>query len=249
MKYFFITGMGRSGTTFLASMLSGLPGVKAGHEMIGNREFCVLSWYMRGTSYSKEYLQQAKRQIEQSEQVDSYIDVDGYLQYATDEIQEVFHPHGLLHLVRNPKEVIRSTYTRRIDGDIHILPKEEGEIKRWLEGDRFQQICANWKMVVEPLLAKKIPLLRFEDVIEDYDYLNEKLLRPFGLALPKNRWEKLKDEKINRTRTKVFRYVYSRVKGKTYQPELLGVYDQWTPQQKKIFQEYCGPFMEALGYA
>jgi len=184
MKYIFITGMGRSGTTFLGNLLSVIPGVTAGHEQVGNREFCVLSWYLSDTKYNTEFLQRAKNKIEESVRTEWYIDVNGYLQNTTDELQSVFQPTAMMHLVRNPAEVIRSVYTRRIETDVHILPKDDRELDRWLEGDRFQQICANWQMVVAPLMAKKVPLLKFEELVSNYDYLQEKLLHPFGFDLP-----------------------------------------------------------------
>src|SRR5262245_13122344 len=130
MKYIFITGMGRSGTTFLASMLEGLDGIYAGHEMIGQREFWLLSWYLNDTTYTAQYLQRAKEKIESSVRQKVYIDVSPYLQYATDDLTKTFQPEKIIHLVRHPKEVIRSLYTRRNEKDIHLVPKEAAEIRR-----------------------------------------------------------------------------------------------------------------------
>ena len=46
-----------------------------------------------------------------------------------------------------------------------------------------------------------------------------------------------------------FRYLYALLKGKTYQHAKLPAYRNWSDEQKKIFREYCGPYMEELGYA
>ena len=240
--------MGRSGTTFLASLLEQLSNAHAGHEMIGQREFWLLSWYLNDTAYSSEYLLRARSRIESTFQKEYYIDVSPYLQYATDDLKKAFQPQGILHLVRHPKEVIRSLYTRRNEKEIHLVPKERSDIQRWLEAGRFEQICWNWKHAVGNLLQKEIPVIRFEDLIADYNYFSEKLLAPFGFSLSEEIWLKSKSKKVNKTHGTLYRYLYARVKGKGFQPDELPSYEQWPDNYKKIFLEYCGPDMERLGY-
>ncbi len=248
MKYIFITGMGRSGTTFLASLLKNLNNTYAGHEMIGQREFWLLSWYLSETAYVTEFLQRAKSKIESSVQKDYYIDVSPYLQYATDDLDKIFQPEAILHIVRHPKEVIRSLYTRRNERETHLLPKDKIEIQRWLDADRFEQICWNWKHAVGNLLDKKIPVIRFEDLISNYDYFNEKLIRPFGFTLTEENWNNVKSKKVNKTHGSIYRFIYARIKGKVFQPDELPEYSHWPEAFKKTFQDYCEPGMKQLGY-
>ena len=54
IDYIFITGFGRSGTSFLSHLLSKCDGVNSFHEYIGNREFELLSWYL-GKKYTIPY--------------------------------------------------------------------------------------------------------------------------------------------------------------------------------------------------
>lgn len=248
MKYIFITGMGRSGTTFLASLLKQLNNAHVGHEMIGQREFWLLSWYLSETAYSAEYLHRTRVKIEASVQKEYYIDVSPYLQYATDDLQKTFQPVEIFHLVRHPKEVIRSLYTRRNEKEIHLLPKDKTDIQRWLDAGRFEQICWNWKHAVENLLSKEITIIRFEDLISSYAYLNEKLLRPFGLTLTEEDWSNAKNNKVNKTHGTIYRFLYARIKGKAFQPEELPEYSLWPDPLKKTFLAYCGPAMKQLGY-
>lgn len=249
MKYIFITGMGRSGTTFLASLLEGLKESHTGHEMIGQREFWLLSWYLSDTTYAVEYLRRVREKIEMGSQKNFYIDVNPYLQYATDDLNKAFQPESILHLVRHPKEVIRSLYTRRNDMDIHLVPKNKIEIEQWLDADKFGQICWNWKHAIESLLSKGIPTIRFEDIVTDYNYFNEKLLKPFGFSIPEETWSILKNKKVNKTHGSFYRFLYARLKGKNFQPDELPAYPHWPAHYKKVFIEYCGPAMNQLGYS
>ena len=114
MKYIFITGLGRSGTSYISALLSKINGVHVGHESTGSREFWLLSWYLKDTVFTAEYLQRKKNKIESEIKSEWYIDSDSYLQNATDELKKVFQPAAIFHLVRHPKEVVRSIYTENL---------------------------------------------------------------------------------------------------------------------------------------
>ena len=60
MRYAFVTGMGRSGTKFLSSLLSIDNNAISNHEYIGNREYWLLSWYL-GNIYQNVILKNAKK--------------------------------------------------------------------------------------------------------------------------------------------------------------------------------------------
>lgn len=248
MKYIFITGLGRSGTSFISALMSKIKDVHVGHESTGSREFWLLSWYLKDTIYATEYLQRKKNKIESGINSEWYIDSDSYLQNATDELQKVFKPEAIFHLVRHPKEVVRSIYTRRNENDIHLVPKEAKDIQCWMNGIRFEQVCWNWKNAVENLLNKDVPVIKLEELNTDYNYLSEKLLKPFGFALEKTQWEEMKNKKVNKTRGALFRFTYAKVKGKHYQPDVLPDFQEWSEDYKKIFTEYCFPAMKRLGY-
>jgi hypothetical protein len=61
MKYIFITGMGRSGTKFVASVLDSLQDADARHEYIGDKECTLLSWYLPEDVYAVSYLRKIKQ--------------------------------------------------------------------------------------------------------------------------------------------------------------------------------------------
>lgn len=248
MEYVFVTGMGRSGTKFLTNLLGTLDNVHAVHEYIGNREFWLLSWYLPIDVYAKPFLERQKKQIEGRYSSGIFIDVNGYLQNAVPEINTTFQPKKIFHFVRDPRDVIRSLYTRRNDSDIHLIPKNLPDIEKWLDGDKFTQICWNWANTTEQLLKENTELLKFEKIKSDFEYFSEKILVPLNLDLPKSAWEEAVAKKINRTRPMWYRWVYSKVKNKPVMKDELPNYTEWTEYQKKQFIEICGSTMKKCGY-
>ena len=176
MKYCFITGMGRSGTTFLGNLLRNVENIHARHEYIGNREYWLLSCYLPGDVYAIPYLDRCKKRMASFQSSSYFIDVNSYLQNSVPYLQEVFNPEIVFHLVKDPRTVVPSLYIRRSDNNIHLIPKEKDEVEKWLDGDKFVQICWNWASTTKLLVSQNTTLLQFEKLVNDFDYLCEKLL-------------------------------------------------------------------------
>lgn len=248
IRYIFVTGFGRSGTTFLSQLLSRCEETKSFHEFIGNREFELLSWYL-GRTYTKPYLEYQKVKIENDQSInDIFIDVNGAYRNCVDEVEDVFRPEKVFHLVRDPRDVVRSLYTRRDDKKVHFVPKNESEIQWWLTADKFSQICWNWKTETEFLLEKNLDILYFEKIRGDYDYFKINLLDKVGLKMNRNVWEKEITIKRNSTKPKFYRYLYSKIKGKHFVKERLPKFDDWPQKYKSEFMDICGDTMLKLGY-
>ena len=78
MEYIFITGMPRSGTTFIGRLLlNGIENATTFHEHIGNREFAILSYYSK--EYTETFLKNEKQKIESKFTSKLFIDVNGAL--------------------------------------------------------------------------------------------------------------------------------------------------------------------------
>ena len=248
MEYAFITGMGRSGTKFLTSVLGSIPNVHAVHEHIGNREYWLLSWYLHGNVYATPYLQRKKQEIEKKFSNGLFIDVNGYLQNSVPEVSAIFKPKMVFHFVRDPREVVRSLYTRRNDREIHLIPKNTTEVEQWLDGDKFSQICWNWASTTEQLLNCNTELILFEKVKSDYTYFSEKILKPLNISLSEAEWEKARNVKVNKTQPKWYRWIYAKLRNKKFVEDLLPPYSQWSDLQKQQFEKICGPVMIKCGY-
>ncbi|HEX5003126.1 MAG TPA: sulfotransferase domain-containing protein [Bacteroidia bacterium] len=247
-KYIFITGHGRSGTSFLTDLLSGHEDIYAGHEYIGNREFWLLSWYLGG-DYNQEYLKRVMHHIESTITEKTFIDVNGRLQNCVPDLYTVFEPATVLHLVRDPRKVVRSLYIRRNDANVHLIPKARNEIGNWLDNDKFYQVCWNWARTTKQLYDLGIPLIHFEKIITDFDYCKQSVLDVAGIQMNKEQWLKISSQKVNRTMPRWYRYIYARLRGKTFVEDQLPEFKNWTNQQKSVFFEVCGPVMELVGYS
>ena len=248
MNYAFITGMGRSGTKFLTSLLSASPDATTVHEHIGNREFWLLSWYLPTATYAIPYLERSRKKIETTFNDRLFIDVNGMLQNCAPALRQVFSPVEVFHLVRDPREVVRSVFIRRNENDIHLVPLEKEELAQWLDGDKFYQVCWNWAQTTEKLLSEETRMIKLENVIDDFIRLKSDLLDPLGLVLSQDRWKEIVGGKVNATRPAWYRKLYARAKGKTYVKESLPPFSHWTSTQKQMLLDVCGKAMERCGY-
>jgi hypothetical protein len=248
MQFAFITGMGRSGTKFVASLLNECAGLHAAHESIGHREFWLLSWYLPGAVYARPFLRQAREALEARAAAPLYVDVNGMLQHCVPELRDAFGEAPVFHLVRDPRKVVRSIYIRRNDADTHIVPKEGGALARWLREDKLYQVCWNWADVTGRLLAQDTRLVRFEDVVSDYGLLRRQLLEPLGAELPESRWRRAVQRRVNATRPPWIRRAYSFLRGKPYVNDYLPPFEAWTPQQQQVLLSVCGEAMRRCGY-
>lgn len=248
MNYTFFTGLGRSGTVFTSGVLSHLKDSTVKHEWIGNKEFSLLNRYLPDDVYAETYLERVKERIETEFHTANFIDVNPWLKNAVPALRKVFPGCSTYVLVRHPKEVIRSLYARRSPKTIHEIPTQKEEVERWLDGDKFYRICWNWADYNRTLLKQGARLVRFEDLKSDYNYFDEQVLTPLGFEMSREDWSEGLAGRRNKTHSKLYRYMYSRLKGKEYIAEYLPEYDQWSSDQKKTMKEICGEVAAQCGY-
>jgi hypothetical protein len=248
MKYAFVTGMGRSGTAFLASLLSHSAGGMTRHEYIGDREYWLLSYYLPGSVYATPYLERVKKDIEKDMAYKYFIDINGYLQNSVAELRSVFNPVKVYHLVRDGRAVVRSIYSRRMDSDMQILPRDRNGVEFWLDNSKFEQVCWNWANTTTSLIEENADLLQFEKLTSDYEYVREKVIEPLGLEISREVWSNKAGRRVNKTRTRTYRYLYAKLKGREFVKDELPAYRNWDAEKKKIFRDICGDAMERAGY-
>ncbi len=249
MRYVFVTGMGRSGTTFLAHLLRDIPGVEAHHEYIGDKGFPVLSRYVQSDAYAVPYLERSKAALDSSLRAGTtFVDVNSYLRHSVPALKRVFDGCTVYHQVRDPRAVIPSIYLRRGDSLVHALPATAEDIQWLLDADKFEQVCWTWADTTRRLLKQDTELLQFERLISDYDYLKRRLLTPMNLNLSKADWLAKKDVRVNKTRSRLFRYLYAKLKNKNFIKDQLPPYSEWPDSRKRIFERVCGEVRHQVGY-
>lgn len=249
LRYVFVTGMGRSGTTWFAHLLDGIPGVKAYHEHIGDKWFTVLSRYIESDHHSVPYLERSRTALESSHQAGTtFVDVNNNLRYSVPALKKVFEGCTIFHLVRDPRAVVPSLYLRRGDSVAHSFPTAAEDIQWLLDADKFEQVCWTWADTTKLLMEQGTELLQFERLLTDYDYLAERFLEPTGLALSRDEWTAKKDTRVNETRSKLFRYAYAKLRNKNFVEDQLPRYQQWSDSQKRTFDKICGDVRRQVGY-
>lgn len=233
----------------LAGMLREVPNLDARQEYIhdGDRHFHALSWYL-GDVYTRPYLERARRRIEAEHHDECFADVNAGLQCSVDALKAVFEPDEVFHLVRDPREVVRSIYVRRPAHRTPLIPPRADAIERCLDGDKFTYMCMQWAEVTRTLVQQGTRLIRLEQIVRDYEYVRRELLQPLGLSLPRQAWEKQVSIKVNRTHSPAYRYLYSKLRGKAYVSDRLPPFAEWPPEYKREFHEICGEAMQMVGY-
>ena len=253
MNYVFITGASRSGTTFMSRLLAAVPGAAVEHEYIpsqpgvAKREYQIVSWYL-GDTYAIPYLNRKKREIESKFDTEWFVDVDCGIRHSVPAVQQVFPGAKIFHLVRDPRSVIRSQYTRRVDHLTHKLPHNREELEWWLDADKLAQICWEWSVINDGLIALDLPVLRLEDLTSNFQYLKDRFLDPCGLTMSGSDWETIRNTRVNKTRGRLYRYVYAKLKGKNYSSDRLPPFEHWASDQKRTLVNICGETAGKLGY-
>jgi hypothetical protein len=256
VKYVFVAAMPKSGTTLVAGLLDRVPNVAAQHEYIGREPggarspFLQLSWYA-GRRYAVPYLRRVKRRVEEEFDSECFADVSGHLQRAVPYLEEVFEPERIFHLVRDPRDQVRSLVTHRsevTDRQMPLLPAAASDMERWLDGDKFSHICLQWAETTRLLVEQGAHLVRMEDLVSDYAYFRRELLDPCGMELSKDAWRDQVSTKVNAMPSRPYRFLSAKLKGKTYVADSLPSYEEWPADRQRELIDVCGEAMALVGY-
>ncbi len=248
--------LGRSGTNFLASLLTQARGARIEHEPHPDDPLLLqLRYAGRFDRVVDDMLERRFRELlgDGSEVPEVYGEVNSYLRYEPDWLRRRFDP-VMVHLVRDGRAFVRSVWIREVftPGQPvgRIVPADDDPAAaRWDDMDRFARICWYWAHT-NAFLADRIETrLRFEDVLKDYGALAETILRPAGLDVPEAVWRREVDRPRNTSREyRVRDRVKRLVRRHTPPPAPLPRWEEWSEDRKRTFREICGPTMERLGY-
>jgi Sulfotransferase domain len=256
VKYVFVAALPKSGTTLVAGLLARIDNLSGQHEYIGREPerlrgpFLQLSWHV-GRPYAVPYLRRFKHFVEDEFEDEYFSDVGAALQRSVPYLEEVFDPVAIFHLVRDPRDVVRSLYTHRSedsDRDRPLLPMTEPEVERWLDGDKFTHICMQWTETTKLLASQGTPLVRLEQLVSDYDYVRERMLEPAGLELSRESWQEHVGEPVNAMPSRMYRFARAKLKGRGYVPYRLPPYEEWPEERRREFLDICGETMASVGY-
>lgn len=238
-RLFFILSLGRSGTTFLAHVLNKQALSAVYHEMYRDRDALVEAFW--NPQKATEYLSGSRQRLIAARIINSqcevYGEVNSYLRYHVDALQQVWQP-TILHLVRDGRDVVRSIMMRPAftEEDRHHtgrLRPRNGEpfADEWLEMDRFARVCWYWAHANRHLLKHRLPLVRLEDILSSYALFEAQVLSPLELTLSSEIWETEVGQPKNVSSKKSF-------------PR----WEAWSARRKVQFDNICGSTMHELGY-
>lgn len=221
---FFVTGMGRSGTKWLAQLLAEDEQLQVLHEPISDKN--VYEKMYNGTIDAGEYLQKRKRRMEKLSDGRPWGEVNSYLRYCVPELREVFGA-PVIGLVRDGRATVRSLLQRGVYGKSnkpHIAPEW---MVGWSNLDAYAKACWYWADTYRWLLAEGIEIFALEQLNEDYGYFL-KLCERTGIEVDQFRWAQHAGFPINIGAKSTLMYP--------------------TAQQRAHFEMLAGHMQRRLGY-
>ncbi len=240
-----VTGMGRSGSKFLSTLLNQARNTVSKHEFIGDMTFVSLSYYKPQHPLVAAQLRQGiQRARGDASSADRCVVVEPGLRYAIPVVREVSPDALCLHLVRNGRSVVQSMERRKFltrhDPHLPCIPSDPAAFQRWQQSDRFECLCWYWSDSVRRLLDQGVKTIHLERLVSDYGYFDAELLQPTGIALSKSDWTHQRDRRVNRSglRLRLKSWIGRRPRNQV-----------WSDVREQQFRDVCGDVMETLDYA
>ncbi|MGC1377609.1 MAG: sulfotransferase [Anaerolineales bacterium] len=240
-EFFFILGVGRSGTAFMANLLNQVQGAYVFHEPVLEDFYAYIRAHYNPQDTESYMLGFRKKEIYMRMRHMTpgvYGEVNSVLRYHTEAIKKAFPNVTLIHIVRDGRDVVRSamsrgTMTIKSPYSMGIHPSEQDPWKtRWKKMDRFAKICWLWQVENAQLRSSIGTTVQFEKVLSSYEYFQDNILNPCHIDVDKKTWE---------TAVASPRNITSHFQ--------MPKWDDWTPEQQKVFREICGDEMAKCVYA
>lgn len=257
MKFFFITGLGRSGTAFLANLLNMSINATVFHEPCKeDYQLLPLSYYFPNQEIIDNLIDIRFERITKGiiHEKGTYGEVNSLLRYNINNLKRKFDPKLIL-IIRDGRDFVKSAYGRLLytgfDTHLPIYPKPNDPYSsKWSRMTRFQKICWYWHSTNEylhPLIENHV---QFEKIVEDYDYFDKNILKFIGLDFNKVIYFKLKDKRQNATPKLDIKKSLKKLLGReTFKIESLKSWKDWDSELTDQFNEICGETMKKFGYS
>ncbi len=256
MKIFFIMALGRSGTQFLASLLAKSPGALVYHEpMPEDRMYFGLRYAGNFNKVVDHYLENRfQKLLPRKGHYRVYGEVNSYLRCEIDWLKKRFNP-VLIHLVRDGRDFVRSAYTREVytvkDKNIVVPQDDDPYAGQWTQWNRFQKLCWYWKHTNEFLGSHIQKTVQFEKLIVDYSYFDLHILKPTGLDIPFDLWNREVKRPKNTSKRRILKQKIRGIvlpRGKNQRIKPIPHWTEWNQTQLQQFNEICAETMRTFGY-
>ena len=233
-RVFLITSTGRTGTTWLASLLNRVHDCHVVHEPLPVEQ-CAHFDALQDPDTAEDYLttfrlrETAWRLLNDRSNV--YGEVNGALRRHVGPLRALVPQIQVIHLIRNPRDVIISMLNRaaltasdrvyfRLDHPVGI-----GRVE-WSRMDRFERLCWLWSADNAILREQSDGRAVFEDITRDPESFRAQILEPLSLELNDAVWREHVQVRQNATQRRETQH------------------ECWTPRQEEIFRRMVGPELE-----
>lgn len=237
---FFIFSLGRSGTQFFSRLLNNDSKAVVVHEPLRRDTLEYARSFSDNYSYN-EYINSFRIKYIQHnvshQSIKVYGEVNSYLRrHAAAIMANIPNVKGF-YLIRDGRDVVRSMMSRGSMSNNwfynNIIPQNDDPyFSAWHSMERFEKCCWVWESENAMLYSTFGPAMKFELLLNDYEYLKSNLLDVLHLDISKEIWEKERLIK-SENRTKQF----------TCEP-----YSKWPVVWKDAFWKICGDMMQKHGY-
>lgn len=238
---FFIVSTGRTATVWLSHLLDKVDSCHVCHEpippnaSIPHRDVCIRP--ESATGHIKFRKKEIYYRCRKEPDFSTYGEVNGGLRRHVKALSEQIPHARIVHVVRDGRDVVRSVVSRPVFTDNHpiykenfVLPTGEMSPDQFKKLSRFEKICWSWKVENKYMRENTNLRARFEDITTSYELFKAQILAPLGLELNKSIWE----QSIGK-RNKTGRFT-------------LGPWQDWSQEERDIFEGICGEEMAEYGY-
>lgn len=245
-KLLFITGMGRSGTQLISSLLDRTALTKVYHEPNFSEDVATMEEMRRYPDRADKYwnqfrsLEVYKRWLSEPEKP-FYGEVNGTIRYQVPAIKKLYPQAKLMLMVRDGRGVVRSImgwpqfYSRGSKGAYALAPLPGDPFGgEWDRMSRFEKICWSWRETHEFLIGciPETHRLKLERITSDYSYFEEHFIKNIGVHISYEMWLSVVSVR-SKNATSSYRFPH---------------WDDWGRERKVTFKRICGETMGKLGY-
>ena len=245
---FFVIGSGRCGTMMLSTFLNKAPGAMVLHEPRRHEDLTARPRSRRDPAFARRYVKtfrkyEVYKKIKESG-VETYGECSQPLRCLGAALKAEIPHAKFAILVRDGRATVRSAMNRqkkkaaapqkaRWGDPVTPLPGDPYHAQ-WERMTEFEKFCWWWmdsyRMLLDHLPGA--PILHFEKIVHDFDYVDRNVLEPFGLRLTRADWEAHMDKKTANSAT-------------SYEVKH---WSDWGPEEQAAFDRICGDTMRRLGY-
>lgn len=195
-RLFLVTSTGRTGTTWLATLLNRIDDCHVVHEPLPVEQ-CAHVQALQEPDSARDYVAGFRlREIAwrlQNDFCGTYGEVNGALRRHIKPLREILPHARIIHLVRNPRDVLRSMLNRAAltaSDKVYCKLEHPANIERaeWLGMDQFAKLCWLWSADNAYLRMHADGRAYFEDITRDFGSFLEQILEPLGLQCAEAIW-------------------------------------------------------------